>query len=83
MRLELAITWHDDHLVFDARDLAVLDHSPVDEGREPPAVPAAVAMDVYEKHDPGLLRRSRLADYVWTLRREHRTEQADATEQQL
>lgn len=81
--LELDIAWHDDHLVLDARDSEVLDHSPVEEGRDPPKVPMAVATDVYEKHDPGLLRRSRLADYVFTLRRENRDDLADAIEQRL
>lgn len=81
--LELDIAWHADHLVNDARDLEVLDHSPVDVGRDPPNVPREVALDVYERHDGGLLRRSRLADYVFTLRRGNRDEQADAIDQQL
>lgn len=58
--VELDLTWHNDQLVLDTRELTLLDYSPVDEGRELPELPQPVVDSIFQNDDPGVIRRSRL-----------------------
>lgn len=62
--VELDIARSNGRYLLDASDLTLLDHSPVDEGVEPPAFPKSVFETICEQKDWGALRRSRYTTMV-------------------
>lgn len=81
--VEVDIAWRNDQRVIDAGDIAVLDHSPVDEGEDPPTVPTSVIETVFQQREWGLLQRSRIAAHAGQLREQGMDELADSLEQDL
>ena len=79
----LDIRWDGDHHVLDARDLDIIDHSPVDHGRDPPNVPLAAIKPMLQRGDPGALRRSRMERSIDRYREKGNDELADLLESQL
>ena len=69
--------------VLETDDLAVLDHSPVDDGAELPSVPQSVRQSIDKRNDPGAFRRSRLRALLPHLRRKGGDELADTLEGRL
>lgn len=69
--------------VPDVTDLTVIDHSPVEAGRDPPPVPMSVHMTAVQMQDYGSLRRSRLVDNVAEFRDAGANELADVIERGL
>lgn len=59
--IELDIRWDGDGYVLDGSDVTVLDYSPVDDGGEPPVVPASALKTLVDTADAGMLRRSRMS----------------------
>lgn len=76
--VEIDVGWSHQQRVIDARDITVLDHSPVDEGADPPSVPKAILKTMAERPDWGFLRRSRLAHEIEICRKKGNEDIADA-----
>lgn len=75
---------HDgDQYVLDTSTLTVIDHSPVDAGTDPPAVPVPLVQTMADQGDCGALRRSRLRQIIPQLRRQGGNEVADVIETEL
>lgn len=79
----LDLHWTGDQHILDTRDLTLLDHSPVDDGQDPPDVPLSVLETVVETRDPGYLRRSRVDRAIDYFRENDNDDLADLLEPQL
>lgn len=81
--VELDIARAGGRYVLDTRELAVLDHSPIDDGVEPPGVPESLFERICQRRDWGALRRSRYTAMIDEARENGRHEFADNLERGL